>query len=68
VGEVDANLELVKRGAAWVCLEYAADADLLPFERAAQRQRLGLWGNTWQIDTWVACRARPPAERAASPR
>lgn len=68
IGALDVNRELVRRGAAWVCLEYAASTDLLPFERAAQRARRGLWGNTWQIDTRVACRVRPPAEGPATAR
>ena len=64
VGELDVNLELVRRGAAWVCLEYAADTGLLPYEIEAQRYRRGLWARTWQIDTRVDCRRRPPAERS----
>jgi len=68
VGELDANLELVKRGAAWVCLEYATDTELLPYERTAQRLQLGLWGHTWTVDAWAACRARPPALRPATSR
>jgi endonuclease YncB( thermonuclease family) len=68
VGELDANLELVKRGAAWVCLEYATDTSLLPYERTAQRLQLGLWGATWSVDAWAACRARPPAATAATAR
>lgn len=66
VGELDANLELVKRGAAWVCLEYAIGTELLPYERTAQRLQLGLWGNTWTVDAWAACRARPPAPAPAA--
>lgn len=68
VGELDANLELVKRGAAWVCLEYAIDTELLPYERTAQRLQLGLWGATWTVDAWAACRARPPAAAPATGR
>ena len=68
MGELDANLELVKRGAAWVCLEYATDTNLLPYERTAQRLQLGLWGRTWTVDAWVACRARPPASVPATAR
>lgn len=64
VGELDVNLEMVRRGAAWVCLEYAADTGLLPYENDARRYRRGLWSHTWQIDTRVDCRRRPPAERS----
>jgi micrococcal nuclease len=63
VGELDVNTELVRRGAAWVCLEYAADTGLFPWERDARRHRRGLWTYTWDIDTLVECRRRPPAER-----
>jgi endonuclease YncB( thermonuclease family) len=66
VGELDVNLELVQRGGAWVCLEYAADTNLLPYENDAIRYRRGLWGRTTQFDARVACRRRPPAEHPVS--
>ena len=67
-GELDVNLELVRRGAAWVCWDYAADTAYLPYENQAQRARIGLWSRTLEIQTRVACRERPPAERPLYPR
>jgi micrococcal nuclease len=63
VGQLDVNLELVRRGAAWLCLEYAGDTDYMPFESDARRYRRGLWSATTAFDALTRCRARPPAER-----
>jgi endonuclease YncB( thermonuclease family) len=62
VGDLDVILALVQRGAAWVCLEYAANTDLIPYENDAMRYRRGLWAWTTQFDARVACQRRPPAE------
>ena len=62
VGDLDVILALVQRGAAWVCLEYAADTGLIPYEHDAMRYRRGLWAWTTQFDARVACQRRPPAE------
>jgi endonuclease YncB( thermonuclease family) len=62
-GDLDVNLELVRRGAAWVCLVYATDTELIPYENDAIRWRRGLWAQTTQFDARVACSKRPPAER-----
>ena len=62
VGDLDVILALVQRGAAWVCLEYAADTGLIPYEHDAIRYRRGLWAWTTQFDARVACQRRPPAE------
>ena len=67
-GELDINLELVRRGAAWVCWEYSPSTDYLPWENQAQRLRLGLWSRTLEITALTACRERPPAERPLFPR
>ena len=61
-GDLDVNLELVKRGAAWVCWVYAIDTNFLPWENDAIRWRRGLWAQTTQFDARVACGKRPPAE------
>lgn len=62
VGELNVNLELVRRGAAWVCWDYALSTDYMPFENRARRQRLGLWsGGTTELQARGFCRARPPA-------
>ena len=68
VGELDINLELVRRGAAWVCWEYSASTDYLPWENQAQRARRGVWSNTPEITALAECRRRPPAERPLYPR
>ncbi len=65
VGELDVNLELVRRGAAWMCIEYAANLNLLPYENDAQRHKRGLWAQTSQFDARVDCRQRPPAAKPA---
>jgi micrococcal nuclease len=62
-GQLDVNLELVRRGAAWLCLEYADDTDYMPFENDARRYRRGLWSGTTAFDALIRCRQRPPAER-----
>jgi len=64
-GELDVNLELVRRGAAWMCIEYAANLNLLPHENDAQRHKRGLWAQTSQFDARVECRRRPPAAKPA---
>lgn len=62
VGRLDVNLELVRRGAAWVCWDYALSTDYMPFENRARRQRIGLWaGATTELQARGFCRARPPA-------
>jgi endonuclease YncB( thermonuclease family) len=65
-GKLDVNLELVRRGAAWMCIEYALDTSYLPYESDARRWRRGLWAHTWEIDARIDCRNRPPAERPVS--
>jgi endonuclease YncB( thermonuclease family) len=67
-GALDVNLELVRRGAAWVCWEYTRDTDYLPYENQAQRARRGVWSNTPEITMLAECRRRPPAERPLYPR
>ena len=61
VGKLDVNLELVRRGAAWVCWEYGAPSSLLPYETEAKRFQRGLWVYTLEIDARVACKRRPPS-------
>ena len=60
VGQQDVILELVQRGAAWVCWEYTADSRLMPYENDAIRYRRGLWFWTTQFDARNKCRQRPP--------
>jgi endonuclease YncB( thermonuclease family) len=61
VDPLDVNLELVQRGAAWVCWEYATDTGYLPYENDAIRHQRGLWYQTSQFDARIRCRGRPPA-------
>ena len=61
VGPLNVNMELVLRGAAWVCWEYATDTSYLPYENDAVRHQRGLWYRTTQFDARVRCRGRPPA-------
>jgi len=61
VGPLNVNMELVQRGAAWVCWEYATDTSYLPYENDAVRHQRGLWYQTTQFDARVKCRGRPPA-------
>ncbi|MCC6193515.1 MAG: thermonuclease family protein [Burkholderiales bacterium] len=65
VGELDVNLALVKRGAAWMCMEYTSSTYYLPFQNAAMRQRIGVWSQMTSFDTRVACRDRPPVAGAS---
>jgi micrococcal nuclease len=66
LGELDVNLELVRRGAAWVCWEYAADTSFAPWESDAKRWRRGLWAKTWEIEARTACDRRPPGGKRIS--
>ena len=65
LGDLDVNLELIRRGAAWFCIEYAGNTDYVPYQSTAQRQLLGMWAsaNTTDFDARNRCRQRPPAER-----
>jgi endonuclease YncB( thermonuclease family) len=65
-GELDVNLEMVRRGAAWVCLEFAATTDYLPYDSDARRFHRGLWSRTWEIDARAECLRRPPAAEPVS--
>ena len=60
-GELDVNLELVKAGAAWWCMEFSSDSSYLPWQNQAQRKFGGLWSRTTDFDALLACRRDPPA-------
>ena len=62
-GPLNVNLELVKAGAAWLCIEFARDTAYLPYQNQAIRLRLGVWSRTTTFDARLACQARPPALR-----
>ena len=59
-GELDVNLEMVKRGAAYVCWEFAVETDYRPWEQRAKSAGVGLWGQNWEIQAIGACMRRPP--------
>ncbi|PTR07074.1 micrococcal nuclease [Nitrosospira sp. Nsp5] len=49
---VDANLEQVSRGMAWVYRKYAKDHNLFIFEHEAKRQQRGLWADKSPTPPW----------------
>ena len=63
--ELDVNLEMVKRGAAYVCWEFPTETYFLPWENEAKRHRRGLWPGTWDINARARCQQRPPVELPA---
>lgn len=52
VGGVDANLEQVKAGMAWVYRQYAKDADYFAAEDAAKAGKAGLWSKPGAVPPW----------------
>ena len=63
-GLLDVNLELVRAGAAWFCVEYANDTSYMPYQSDAIRHLRGLWSRTTTFDARVACRANPPVVKS----
>jgi endonuclease YncB( thermonuclease family) len=63
-GLLDVNLELVKAGAAWYCMEYSNDTSYMPYQSEAIRLQRGLWPRTTTFDALVACRANPPSVKS----
>lgn len=43
VGSVDVNVEMIRRGAAWVYRQYLRDQSLLAVEEGARAAKVGLW-------------------------
>jgi len=52
VDGLDVNAEQVKRGMAWVYLQYSRDAHLLALEQQARAARLGLWEQPEPVAPW----------------
>jgi endonuclease YncB( thermonuclease family) len=52
VGDVDANLEQVKQGMAWVYRQYANDPAYFAAEEAAKSGKLGLWSQSNPAPPW----------------
>jgi len=65
--DLDVNLEMVKRGAAFVCWDYPVETYFLPWESEAKRHRRGLWSSTWDIKARSDCQHRPPVELPVKP-
>jgi len=53
IGGMDANLEQVKRGMAWVYEKYANDPAYFVAERTAKMNRVGLWNQPNPTPPWV---------------
>jgi micrococcal nuclease len=49
---LDVNAEQVKRGMAWVYLQYSQDANLIALEREARAGKLGLWEQPDPVAPW----------------
>lgn len=52
VGALDANLEQVKRGMAWVYRKYAREQSYYMAEDAARKAKTGLWDQPNPIPPW----------------
>ena len=63
-GLLDVNLELVKAGAAWYCMEYSNDTSYMPYQSEAIRRLRGVWSRTTTFDALVACRTNPPVVKS----
>lgn len=50
--ELDVNAEQVRRGMAWVYLQYSQDAKLIALEREARAAKLGLWEQPDPVAPW----------------
>jgi hypothetical protein len=70
VNGLDANLEQVKRGMAWVYEKYASDPAYFSAERTAKNARIGLWNQPSPTPPWIfrhperagsSITAKPPA-------
>ena len=49
---LDVNAEQVRRGMAWVYLQYSQDAKLIALEREARAAKLGLWEQPDPVAPW----------------
>lgn len=50
--EINVNLEQVRRGMAWVYVQYAHSADMLDAQRTARSAKRGLWADRKAIAPW----------------
>ena len=51
-GEINVNLEMVKRGMAWRYEKYSKDPSLLKAQEAAKAESLGLWAGEDAVAPW----------------
>ena len=49
---LDVNAEQVRRGVAWIYVQYSQDAKLIAFEREAREARRGLWEQPSPVAPW----------------
>lgn len=47
------NQEQVRRGMAWVYVQYAKDAQLFEIERQARKAKIGLWADSSPTAPWL---------------
>ena len=52
VGQLDVNLEQVKRGMAWVYRQYASEARYFDAEAKAKSAKVGLWADDNPMPPW----------------
>jgi micrococcal nuclease len=52
VGDVNANVEMIRRGMAWVYVRYAKDPALFQLEDEARIAKRGLWADPHAIPPW----------------
>ena len=58
-GRINLNREQVKRGLAWVYVDYAPkNSTLYPVQRTARSAKIGLWSNPLAISPWEFRKAR----------
>ncbi len=65
VGELDVNLEMVRRGLAWHYKRYSTDPALADAEAAARARRAGLWADPAPVPPW-SYRRNPQAPSPSS--
>lgn len=70
IGDLDVNLEQIKRGVAWVYRTYSRDSSLLSLEEDAKAAKRGLWSEPNPTPPWDfrrAARDRQPSAQSLSP-
>jgi len=52
LGDVNINLEMIKKGMAWVYITYNKDPNFLEAEQIAKKSKIGLWKDLNPIPPW----------------